>query len=292
MLYGAIEAGGTKFVCAVGNEKGELLEKAIIDTTTPEKTLEQIKTFYLGKDIVACGVGSFGPIDVNKESPTYGYIMNTPKIKWQKFNLLGELKKLLGVPLAFDSDVNVAAVGEKLLGAGRDVNSCLYMTIGTGIGAGLYVEGSTLSGLSHPEMGHILLKRHPEDSDFTGFCPFHGADCFEGLAAGPAIEKRWDKKGNELGVDHEAWRLEAYYIAQALMNYILIVSPEKIVLGGGVMKQKQLFPLIFDELIEKLNGYLDFPQLTRENISRYIVSPELGDEAGVKGALMTAVKML
>jgi fructokinase len=291
LLFGAIEAGGTKFVCAVGNENGEIIEKTVLDTISPDVTMPKVGAFFKGYEIVALGVGCFGPIDVNKDSPTYGYITSTPKIKWQHYNFVGDLKKMVNVPIAFDSDVNVAALGEKMLGAGRDVNSCMYITVGTGIGAGLYHNGQTLSGISHPEMGHTLVVPHPTDIEFSGNCPFHGPRCLEGMAAGPAIEKRWEKKGAELPPEHQAWQLEAYYLAQALMNYIMVVSPERIVMGGGVMKQKQLFPMIYDNLTEMLAGYLDFPQLKEQNLSKYIVSPELGDEAGVKGALMSAVQL-
>ncbi|WP_102026645.1 ROK family protein [Salirhabdus sp. Marseille-P4669] len=291
MLFGAIEAGGTKFVCAIGNEDGEVHEKVVIDTISPEVTMPKVMEFFQGKNIQALGVGCFGPIDVNKESPTYGYITSTPKIKWQQYNFVGELEEKLHVPIAFDSDVNVAALGEKLLGAGRDVNSCMYITVGTGIGAGYYVNGKTLSGISHPEMGHTLVLPHPKDQQFEGNCPFHGPNCLEGMAAGPAIEKRWGMKGVDLPQDHVAWELEAYYLAQALMNFVMVVSPEKIVMGGGVMKQKQLFPFIYDALEELLAGYLDFPQLKKGNMKDYIVPPELGDEAGVKGALMSAVML-
>jgi fructokinase len=292
MLYGAIEAGGTKFVCAVGKETGELIGKEVFDTISPEVTIPKICEFFSSYDIEAIGIGCFGPIDINKESPTYGYITSTPKLKWQNFNFVGTLKEKFQIPVAFDSDVNVAALGEKLLGAGQNVNSCMYITVGTGIGAGLYTNGHTLQGISHPEMGHILVQPHPEDTVFEGNCPFHGKKCLEGMAAGPAIEKRWGKKGIELPEDHPAWEIEAYYLAQALMNFILVTCPEKIVMGGGVMKQKQLFPLIYEKLTDLLAGYLQFPQLTRENLESYIVPPALGDEAGVKGALMSAVLMM
>lgn len=289
MILGAIEAGGTKFVCAVGNENGEVFERVTFPTTTPEETMKLVIDFFKGKDIVSLGVGSFGPIDPNKHSPTYGYITTTPKPHWGNYNLLGELKKHFDIPMAFDTDVNGAALGELKWGAARGLNSSLYITVGTGIGAGAVVEGSMVNGLLHPEMGHIYVRRHSEDT-YEGRCPIH-RDCLEGLAAGPAIEARWGVKGHELPEDHKAWDLEAYYLAQALVNYILIISPEKIIMGGGVMKQKQLFPKIRNYVQELLNGYIAKDQLHCD-IDSYILYPELGDNAGICGSLALALNAL
>lgn len=287
MLIGGIEAGGTKFVCAVGNEKGEVVERVTFPTTTPEETIVKVVEFFREKEIVALGVGSFGPIDPNKHSPTYGYITSTPKPNWGNYNLLGELKKHFNVPIGFDTDVNGAALGELEHGAAKGLNSVLYITVGTGIGAGAVVEGRLINGLLHPEMGHIYVRRHKEDS-YEGGCPFH-RDCLEGLAAGPAIEARWGMRGDEIPEEHEAWEMEAYYLAQALVNYILIVSPEKIVMGGGVMKQLQLFPLIRKYVVELLNGYLVKEEIL-SGIDEYIVPPKLGDNAGIVGAMALAKK--
>ena len=200
------------------------------------------------------------------------------------------LQEEFDVPMEFNTDVNAAALGELMLGAAQGLDSCLYITVGTGIGAGAVVQGELLQGLSHPEMGHILVKRHPED-EFEGFCPYH-KDCLEGLAAGPAIERRWGKKGVELADRPEVWDLEAYYLSQALMQYILILSPKKIIMGGGVMKQKQLFPLIQKKVQEWLNGYVALPTITTDEIQDFIVPPALGDNAGITGALMLAKKAL
>ncbi|MCY6371185.1 ROK family protein [Clostridium ganghwense] len=284
-MLGAIEAGGTKFVCAVGNEDGEILERIQFPTTTPEETIKKVVDFFKDKNIEALGIGSFGPVDLNEQSSTYGYITSTPKKGWTNYNILGELKKHFNIPMRFDTDVNAAALGEATWGAAKGLKSCIYMTVGTGIGAGALVEGELLHGLLHPEMGHIMLKRYPED-DFEGVCPYH-KDCFEGMASGPAIEKRWGVKGSELTSDHQAWDMEAYYIAQALVNFVLILSPEKIIIGGGVMKQKQLFPLIHKYLKEFLNGYVVHNNLD-ENIDEYVVYPALGDNAGICGALALA----
>ncbi len=286
MLIGAIEAGGTKFVCGVGNEKGELFERVSFPTETPEITLTKVVNFFKDKNIERLGIGSFGPIDVNPKSKTYGYITKTPKLSWTDCDIVGYLKKYFNIPIFFDTDVNGAALGESIWGAARGLENCLYITIGTGIGGGALVSGKLVHGMLHPEMGHIILRRHTEDA-YKGRCPFH-KDCFEGLASGSAIEDRWGKKGYELPADHKAWDIEAYYIAQGLVNFILTLSPEKIILGGGVMKQKQLFPKIRKEVVELLKGYVQTQEIL-EDIDNYIVYPELGDNAGLLGALALAL---
>ena len=286
MKLGAIEAGGTKFVVCIGDESGNVIERATFPTDTPEKTMANVFKFFDGKDIEALGVGSFGPIDPDVKSPTYGYITTTPKPGWQNYNIIGELKKRYNIPMGFDTDVNGACLGEAYFGAAKGLDSALYMTIGTGIGCGAIVEGNLVHGLLHPEMGHIKMIVREDDS-YAGKCPYHGT-CFEGLAAGPAIEARWGKKGQELPADHPAWDLEAYYIGQALANYILILSPKKIIIGGGVAKQKQLFPMIFKYVREFLNGYVQKDEILTDKIAEYIVSPGLGDNAGVCGALALA----
>ncbi|MEY9094682.1 ROK family protein [Paenibacillus sp. RC84] len=286
---GAIEAGGTKFVCAIGSEDGTVLERVSFPTTTPEETMGSVLSFFEGKGIEALGVGSFGPVDPNKKSPTYGYITTTPKPHWGNYDILGELKKHFDVPMEFDTDVNGAALGEATWGAAKGLESCLYITVGTGIGAGAVVGGKLVHGLTHPEMGHIFVRRNAEDT-YEGKCPYH-KDCLEGLAAGPAIEARWGVKGTELGTDHKAWELEADYLAQALMSYILILSPEKIIMGGGVMKQQQLFPLIHARLQELLNGYVQKEEVAA-GIADYVVYPQLGDNAGICGALALAARAL
>ncbi|MGM9985939.1 MAG: ROK family protein [Bacillaceae bacterium] len=287
MLFGAIEAGGTKFVCAYGNEDGTIIERISIPTTNPKETMEQVLEFFKKHKISALGVGAFGPVVINVDEPNYGMITSTPKLAWRNFPLLKTLQEQLKIPIGFNTDVNAAALGEATYGAAKGLDSCIYITIGTGIGAGAVVQGKLLQGLSHPEMGHILVKRHKDDL-YSGKCPYH-KDCLEGLAAGPAIEARWGAKGIDLQDREEVWKLEGYYIAQALMQYILILSPKKIILGGGVMKQKQIFPYIYKNLKELLNGYVDVPELTNE-IENYIVSPELEDNAGITGALLLAIE--
>ncbi|GIP33160.1 ROK family protein [Paenibacillus sp. J2TS4] len=284
---GAIEAGGTKFVCGIGTEDGTVLDKISFPTTTPEETIGRVEDYFRGKKIAALGIGAFGPIDPRKDSPTYGYVTSTPKPYWGGFNLLGALNRNINVPTGFDTDVNGAALGEALFGAAKGLDNCMYITVGTGIGAGALINGKRVHGLSHPEMGHIIVRRHPQD-EYEGRCPYH-RDCLEGLAAGPAIEERWGVKGSELGADHAAWEMEADYLAQALMNYILILSPEKIVMGGGVMKQQQLFPLIRQKLIRLLNGYVQ-QEAILDAAENYIVPPALGDNAGLCGALALAAE--
>jgi fructokinase len=280
-MLGAIEAGGTKFVCAVGDEKGTIVERIQIPTTVPEETMPQVIAFFEKYDVEAIGIGSFGPINVNVESPTYGYITSTPKPGWKDYPFVQMIKESFGVPIGFNTDVNAAALGEASFGAAKGLDSCLYITVGTGIGAGAIVQGQLLQGWAHPEMGHILLRRHPNDV-FEGKCPYHG-DCLEGLAAGPAIEARWGEKGVGLVDRPEVWDLEGYYLAQALMQYILILSPKKIILGGGVSHQEAVFAAIYKYLPELLSDYVSLPEL-----SDYIVRPGLGDDAGITGALMIA----
>lgn len=284
-MLGAIEAGGTKFVCAVGDKNGKVTDQIQIPTTTPEETLPKVIEFFKSYPLDAIGIGSFGPIDVNRNSPSYGHIMTTPKPGWKNYPLVRTFKDVFGVPIGFHTDVNAAALGEATFGAAEGLDSCLYITVGTGIGAGAIVQGQLLQGYSHPEMGHILVKRHPEDL-YQGRCPYHG-HCLEGLAAGPAIEERWGEKGIHLADREEVWKLEGYYIAQALMQYILILSPKKIILGGGVMNQKQVFSHIYQYLEEFLQEYVSLPDL-----SEYIVSPGLGNNAGITGSLLLAHQAL
>ncbi|REK71361.1 ROK family protein [Paenibacillus paeoniae] len=286
-IYGAIEGGGTKFVCGLGTEDGTIRETVTIPTTTPEETMGKAMAYFADKGIEAIGIGTFGPIDVNVASATYGTVTSTPKPYWSGYDIVGHVKRELNVPVGFDTDVNAAALGELLWGAAQGLKSCLYLTVGTGIGAGAVAEGKLVHGLTHPEMGHILVRRHSEDQ-YAGGCPFHG-DCLEGLASGPAIEARWGTKASELGEEHAAWRMQSYYIAQALVNYTLILSPERLILGGGVMHQSHLFPLIREQVQGLLNGYVLHPAL-HEDIHSYIVKPGLGDKAGISGALALAVK--
>lgn len=284
MLFGALEAGGTKMVMAIGNEHGEILEQRSIPTETPEITMVKIIEYFKEKKIEALGVGSFGPIDLDKSSPSYGSITSTPKLAWVNYNIVNALRNALQIPIGFDTDVNASALGEATWGVMKGLPSGIYITIGTGVGVGVYMNGSLLHGMLHPEAGHVLLSKHPED-DFAGVCPYH-PNCLEGLASGPSIEKRWNKKAYELEADTKVWELEASYIAQGLVNYILTLSPHKIVLGGGVMHQKQLFPLIRKEVAGLLNGYIKTPSL--EDLENYIVPASLNDNQGIMGCIQLA----
>lgn len=289
MLYGAIEAGGTKIICGIGNKDGEMLDFIRLDTLTPDVTLPKIIEYFKDKKIKSLGVGTFGPAGVNPEANSYGYILETPKLPWRNFNFLGELKKNFDIPMAFDTDVNGAALAEHKWGAAKDVRSCVYITVGTGIGGGAFIDGKLLHGMLHPEMGHILIPKHNED-DFEGVCPYHG-NCLEGMAAGPAIEKRFGKKAHLLEPSHFAWELEAYYLAQGILNYIMILSPEKIILGGGVMSQEHLFPMIRKKVQQLIKEYIKVPQLEID-IDKFIVPPKLGENAGTYGALALGLQAI
>ena len=285
MLYGAIETGGTKMVCAIGNEHGEILEQISIPTTTPEETMPLVTGWFKDRDIQAVGIASFGPVDLNRNSKTYGYITSTPKPGWGFFDLVGTVQKELHVPVGFDTDVNGSLLGEMTYGCARGLSDAVYLTIGTGIGAGIMTNGKLLHGMLHPEAGHIPMAVHKDDT-YTGKCPYHKT-CFEGMAAGPAIEERWGQPGKKLRYRKEVWELEAYYIAQALTSYIMILSPQKIILGGGVMHQEALFPLIRKNVAEMLNGYLRTKEL--EDLDSYIVPASLNDDQGIMGCIKLAI---
>lgn len=286
MILGALEAGGTKMVCAVGDDNGNLTARITFPTQTPEETMPQMIAFFQKYHIDALGIGTFGPADLNPDSPTYGCITTTPKLSWANYNIRQAFADALQVPVGFDTDVNAAALGEASYGCMQNIQNGIYITIGTGIGVGVLAEGRLLHGMLHPEGGHILLERHPSDS-YKGCCPYH-SNCFEGLASGPAIKDRYGKNAVELEDIPEVWELEADYIAKALVNYILILSPERIVLGGGVMHQEQLFPLIRKKTAEYLNGYIKTKEI--ENLDTYIVPPSLNDNQGVLGCLKLALQ--
>lgn len=282
MIIGALEAGGTKMVCAIGDEKGNIIKRSVFPTQTPDITMPLLIDFFSNEGIEALGIGCFGPIDPNKNSKFYGYITSTPKLAWRNYNIVETLKKALNVPIGFDTDVNAAALGEAAWGALKNCEVVMYITVGTGVGVGVCINEKPLHGLMHPEAGHILLRRLENDK-YQGKCPYHG-DCFEGLAAGPAIEERWGKKAFDLADVPEVWEMEAEYIAQALADYILCYSPNRIVLGGGVMHQKHLFPLIWEKVPRYLKGYVNADEINN-NIDNYIVPTGLGEESGIKGAI-------
>ncbi|NJM99536.1 MAG: ROK family protein [Phormidesmis sp. RL_2_1] len=295
VLLGGIEAGGTKFICAVGTGPDDVRAEVRIPTTTPAETIAQVIDFFRqhrspSDPLAAIGIGAFGPVDAQAGSPTFGYFLNTPKPNWQQIEFAGALQRALAVPIGFDTDVNAAALGEFYWGNAQGLETFLYLTVGTGIGGGAMVNGKLVHGLLHPEMGHILIPQDSAADTFAGCCPFHH-NCLEGLASGVAIEKRWGQKATTLPADHPAWRLEAHYLALSLVNFILTLSPERIILGGGVMAQTQLFPLIQAQVRSYLSPYLAIPKIITA-IEDYIVPPQLGDQAGLMGALALAQQAL
>lgn len=294
-LYGAIEAGGTKFVCAVAGGADDIRDTATFPTTTPAETLEAVCGFFsdfqvkTGEEIDAIGVACFGPIDMHAASEKYGYITSTPKPGWQDTDVVGFLKGKFGIPIGFDTDVNAAAYGEFLWGAGKGLDVVLYLTVGTGIGGGLCVNGKPLHGLMHPEMGHVIVHQDKSVDPFECNCPYHD-NCLEGLASGKSVDLRWGQHASELEDGHAAWELEADYLAQGIMNYILTVSPEKVILGGGLMHKEHLYKMVREKVQQKLNGYVNVPAIT-DNIKDYIVSPGLGVKSGICGAIGLAIDM-
>ncbi len=284
-MLGAIEAGGTKFVLAVGNDKGEILEKISVATRNPDETMRDVVDFFKDKDITALGIGCFGPLELHEDDPKFGYITSTPKIPWQNYDILGALKEGLNIPVMINTDVSGAALGEVTFGDYQKEDTLLYITVGTGIGGGYVMDGKIHNGMLHPEMGHILIKKNPEDS-FEGFCPFHKT-CLEGLTAGPANEMRTGMKGIDIPDDHPSFDFIAEYMAEALMTYILVLSPTKIILGGGVMGRTYMLPKIRKCLLEKMNGYIKTYEM--DHLEDYIKTPSLGVESGIKGALALAM---
>ncbi len=285
--YAGLEAGGTKFVCMVAAGPEDVRAQTSFPTTKPEETLGKAVAFFKAHEpFAALGIGTFGPCDLDPASPTYGSLSTSIKPGWKEANVLEPFREAFRIPIRIDTDVNAAALGEYTWGAGQGLEIVLYLTVGTGIGGGGVIKGRTMHGLFHPEMGHIRLPRVPGDDSFAGVCPYHG-DCLQGLASGPALEARWGKPADELPVDHPAWKMEAHYLALAIHNYICTLSPSRVILGGGVMQQKHLFPLIHEEVKRLLNGYIRLPMIL-ERIDEYIVPPDLGDRAGVLGAIALA----
>ncbi|MBV8113831.1 MAG: ROK family protein [Silvibacterium sp.] len=286
-MFGAIEAGGTKFVCGIGTGPHDLVT-AQFPTSSPDVTLASVIEFFKdsGQRFEAFGVGSFGPVDLDLFSPTYGHITSTPKTGWSNFDLVGAIRSAFDVPVAFDTDVNAAVLGEARWGAARGLSDAVYLTIGTGIGGGALVRGQVVHGLVHPEMGHLRIPHDLTRDPFPGCCPFHG-DCLEGLACGPAMQMRWGAPAGVLPPEHEAWALEAHYLALGLVNLTVTLSPRRILLGGGVMQQPQLFDMIREQLGRLLNGYVHHPEVM-ERIASFIQPPQLGSRAGILGSLALA----
>jgi len=290
--FGAVEAGGTKFVVAVGDEQGNILALERFPTTNPTSTLAAAESFLHQRGqavggLRAIGVASFGPVELDKTSAQYGFICNTPKAGWSHTDIVGPLQRHFRCPVGFQTDTNAAALAEHRWGAARDVRSVVYLTIGTGIGGGILVDGVPIHGLMHPEVGHVFPRRHPLDVNFPGVCPFH-LDCMEGLASGPAILRRSGSLLQELDASHPQWEIEADYLGQLCALLVVTVSPQRIIMGGGVMSQSRLLPLIRGRLLHWLGGYIDRSDILT-GIDRYVVAPLLGNDAGVLGALVLAL---
>ena len=286
-LYGGVETGGTWVVCALGTGPDDIVAQETFATGAPGPTLERIAAFFeRGPRAAAIGIGSFGPVDLDPRSPTWGCVTSTPKPGWVHTPVAPVLRDRLGVPVHFDTDVTTAAIGEHRWGAAAGVDSLCYLTIGTGIGAGLLIDGRPVHGLVHPEVGHLRIPHDRERDPFAGNCPVHG-DCWEGLAAGPAIAARWDADPRELGDDHDAWALEAEYVAHGILAIVCVASPQRIIAGGGVLERPQLLSAVRARLVALNAGYLETPLLGDE-VDRYVVAPALGDRAGVLGAIALA----
>ena len=289
-MFGAIEAGGTKFNCALANSTGEVVVKTQFPTRDPETTLIDVVDFFSKVQaefgaITAIGIGSFGPINIDPDSADYGRFLKTPKPGWSHFDFLGELKKSFNVPTIVETDVNTAVVAEHAAGAGQGCSDVVYVTIGTGVGGGIISGGKLIKGGIHPEVGHMLLPRHPSDLEFAGACPFHGG-CLEGLAAGPSMKARWGVPAETLGDDHIAWEIQAYYLAAMCVNLTATLSPQKIILGGGVSQKPGLIDLVAKQFTKLWGDYLPLPG--SGSVSDYIVLPQLAPEAGLVGAIMLA----
>lgn len=291
-LLGAIEAGGTKFNCVVAQQDGTIVVEKQFPTRLPEYTLADVRDFFAEASVVygqlsALGIASFGPLDLNKKSPHYGYITSTPKAGWSQCAIVDYFEKAFSIPIAFETDVNGAALGELRSGAAQGCDNFVYVTIGTGIGAGIVLNGKLLQGVTHPEVGHMLIPREPSDS-YAGCCPFH-SNCLEGFASGTSIGARWKVPAETLADEHVAWKIEAYYLATLCVNLTHFYSPEKIVLGGGVMAKTALFPLIRTEFLRLINGYA--PAAILKSVDEFIVPTGLHGKAGMLGALHMAATL-
>jgi fructokinase len=287
--FGGIEAGGTKFVCAVASGPETIVDEIRFPTTTPAETIQRVCDFFAphASQLRGIGLGSFGPVELDPVSPTYGFITTTPKAHWANTNILGMLREKINLPIVMEMDVAVAGLGEAKWGASKGCDPSLYLTIGTGIGGGYILNGKPLRGLVSLEMGHIRIPRDLSLDPFRGVCPYHG-DCFEGLASGPAIQARFGQRAETLASDDPFWHVEAGYIAHALANYIFTLAPKKIVLGGGIMQNEFLFAKIRQNVQSLLNDYLHHPMLL-SHLDEYIVPPALGNRSGVLGAIALAM---
>ncbi|MGZ4176049.1 MAG: ROK family protein [Solirubrobacteraceae bacterium] len=286
-IYGGVETGGTWVVCAIGTGPDDIAAEETFPTGEPEPTLARIAEFFeRGPRPAAIGIGSFGPVDLDRASPTWGHVTSTPKPGWAHTPVAPALADRLGLPVRFDTDVTTAALGEQRWGAAAGCDSVCYLTVGTGIGAGLLVDGRPVHGLVHPEVGHLRVPHDRERDPFAGVCPAHG-DCWEGLAAGGAIGARWGVHPKEIPDDHPAWALEAEYVALGILAIVLVASPRRVVVGGGVMARAGLLDSVRSRLVDLNAGYLETPMMGAA-VDRYVVAPALGERAGVLGAMALA----
>lgn len=287
----SLETGGTKCVCAIGTAPDDITHIQVFETTTPNETLPAIIAYF--KPLIAqynikkMGITSFGPIDIHKNSPTYGYITSTPKTGWKHTDLVGTMREALHVEIVFDTDVNGAALAEGKWGAAKGLSSFVYITVGTGIGVGIVSDGKSMKGMLHPEGGHMLLPLHPDDIT-EGFCPYHKG-CFEGLAAGPSFQKRWGMPAVDIPDDHIAWDIEAYYLAVGIVNLVCVVSPQRVILGGGISKRESIFPKVRTKVQALLADYIQCPEITL-HIDEYIVAPVL-EHSGLLGGIIMATNI-
>lgn len=287
-IYAGIDAGGTEFKCLVARGPERVLAQTKVPVTYPGATLDACRDFFLAAlaehgPFAALGIASFGPVDLRRDSPTYGFITSTPKPNWTNTDLVGYFQRALELPIRFDTDVNGALMAERRWGAAQGMENAIYVTVGTGIGAGVMVDGKLVHGAMHPEAGHMLVPRHPSDP-FSGACPYHGA-CLEGLAAGPALQQRWQESPQSMPDHHPAWELQAHYLAIMCVNLALVYSPQRIVLGGGVMERETLLPMVRRAYLAKINGYLGDQHAEMES---FITGPGLGSMAGALGAIALA----
>ena len=291
LRLGALEAGGTKMVCAIGDENGTIYEQVSIPTTTPKETIPKMIAYFRDKGIDALGIACFGPIELDRDSEKYGYITTTPKLAWRDCDIVGQMQEALHCPVGFDTDVNGSVLGEVTFGQAQGKKCVMYLTIGTGVGAGVLSGGQLVHGMMHPEAGHILVTRDPRDTiGEHSACPFHD-NCLEGLIAGPGVKKRWDgKSAGDMADDPEAMDLLAGYLAQALMTYTLCYAPQKIIIGGGVADHTPIVPLARKKCAEMLNGYIVTPEVN--DIDTYIVNNSLEGKQGIMGCLALGAQAL
>ena len=290
-LLGALKIGDTRMVCATGYEDGTIVSRGEIPTTTPEETIPAISQWFVNKGVSAMGIGTFGPIPLDASSPDFGKITKTKNPAWQGYDLLGTLKSTLGVPCGCDTDVNAACLGEASYGCAQGLSNVVFLTIDTGVGAGVMIDGNLLHGMLHPEAGHVPVTPDPRDPLANdGACPYHGS-CLEGYLALPAIAKRWDgKEPGEVADDDEAMDLLAGYLAQGLATYVLCYSPERIVIGGEVADTTPIVELARPKVSELIGNFLDTPELS--DLDSYVMKSELDGDATIKGCLALANRVL